>query len=378
MAFGRRPLASLRSDRERRPRWGTPPTTSASILLAIRSLAPRESTSKTSRRQVAATALLGIVLGFGCVTAGTTFVQASERSGIFSFFDDLFRPPTPQPVVRARQAPRRYSSLPDARRVSATRSRHVTPRPMVDLSERRRARSFGRFPARAESAPTLTRGPQTVCVRTCDGYLFPLGRLASRHDLPVHQAACAAACPNAQTALFTLPAGRTDLDQAVSLKGSPYLAAAWANVYRKTRVQDCSCQPPGVAASPLPIDRDSTVRVGDLVATEDSADLVTALSSGTVELSDFRSARGLTRRARREIDRRVGAMQRDANEASYRRSLRKVVKTAMRVRFAEAGFERLRKMEAGAGFTEVTPVSGGATATPIRVVTPWVDEHARR
>lgn len=344
------------------------------------------------RKQIAATALAGVVLGFGGVTAGTTFVHASERAGLLGLFDTLFgAPQRPQPVAEPRRAPKRYSSLPDARRVSATRTRHFTPRPVAALPDLRgracgpmRPASAGVAAGVAASvAPAVAAGvapvaygtPQTVCVRTCDGYLFPLGRLASRNDLPVHAAACAAACPNAQTALFTLPAGRSELEQAVSLKGQPYLAAAWANVYRQKRVQNCSCQPPGVAAMPLAIGSDPTVRVGDVVATEAGANVVTTLVRGQVGVGDYRYARNLSRSARADIDRRVGAIRRDTAEAAFRRSLRvadaKADTKTVRVRLAEAGTARIRSIEAAPGFTAIEPTPDAERSlTPVRVVAP--------
>ena len=166
-----------------------------------------------AQRHVAATALLGLILGFGCVAAGTTFVQASERSGIFGFFEDIFRPAPPLPVRHAERSPKRYASLPTVHRITEPRTRHFTPRPSLDLSTTLHTRSSSRMRA-AERVPVAMNGPQTVCVRTCDGYMFPLGRLRSQIDIPVHQAACAAACPSAQTALFTLP-GRSHRTRSV-------------------------------------------------------------------------------------------------------------------------------------------------------------------
>ena len=320
----------------------------------------------------------GLVLGFGGVTAGSSLVHASERSGLFNFLEDLFRGPPPEaPMPRpARRAPSRYSSLPDARRVHAAAAvPRYTPRQPVEARQavrpRRTAAASGSLPAPSAAGA----GRQTVCVRTCDGYLFPLGRLRSKRDVPVHEAACAAACPSAATALFTLPGGATELSAAVSLKGQPYLASAWANVYQRKRVENCACQPRGIAAVPLSIADDATVRVGDVVATEEGADVVTALSPGRIGLDDFRSARGITRRARAEIDGRVGALRRDTAEAAFRRSLRAAGAATGRVRLAESRAARLRVSEAGTGFETLGPertTRAGASAAPapIRVVVP--------
>lgn len=324
-----------------------------------------------SKRQVVGTAVAGLILGFGGVTAGTTFVQASERAGIFGFLEDIFRgPAVVRPSPRARDTRKRYVALPDVARISPAKQRAYTPRPItLDLTRpSRRNRAELAAPSTTRTAPAST-GIQTVCVRTCDGYLFPLGRLQSRNDLPVHAAACAAACPNAQTAVFTLARGKSELEQAVSLKGQPYLAAAWANVYRQRRVQNCNCQSPGVATTPLLINQDSTVKVGDIVATESSAAVVTSLTQGRVVLNDYRTASNLTRTGRREIDRRIGSMKRDADQFAFERSIRREAARNRRVRMAEARFTRIRSDNAGPESRPSLEIADTAqTSAPVRVV----------
>lgn len=346
MAFGKRSHIPLGASGTRR-RWSGP------------------------RRQVVGTAVAGLILGFGGVTAGTSFVQASERAGIFGFFVEIFRGPAAvRPSARTRDTRKRYVALPDVARIPAIKQRAYTPRPIV-LDATRPSRRVRAEPAGTPTKriPIASTGIQTVCVRTCDGYLFPLGRLQSRNDLPVHAAACAAACPNAPTSVFTLARGRSELEQAVSLKGQPYLAAAWANVYRQKRVQNCHCQSPGVATTPLLINQDPTVQVGDIVATEDSAAVVTKLAQGRVVLNDYRTAANLTRTGRREIDRRIGSMQRDADQFAFERSLRREAARNRRVRMAEAKFTRIRAVNAEPGFpSNVETATTAQTFAPVRVV----------
>lgn len=334
----------------------------------------RQTRSALARGRMIRTALAGLVLGFGGVTAGTSLVQASERGGLFDFFGQIFGRPPVQRQAEPPRAPKRYSSLPDARRVSSIRTRHFTPRPsplaggQPDVKPGRRVR--GPVVTAAPVAPTT--GQQTVCVRTCDGYLFPLGMLRAKQDLPVHRAACAAACPGAPTALFTLQPGQAELDQAVSLKGQPYLAAAWANVYRRKRVENCHCQPPGSAALPLPVAADPTVRVGDVVATADSASVVTRLARNGPILEDYRATRSLGRGARADIDRRVGSIRREADTKAFRRTLRTADADAARMRLAEARFTRMRadtaERDVGAVATGAKPSAAGFT--PARVLVP--------
>lgn len=387
MAFGKRAPAGL----------AAAPTTSGSSrgvreastetwrTLRARMTSPLSSRPGGTRRRFVATACLGLTLGFGGVTAGTTFVQASERVGIFNFFQEIFGAPSaPAPQARKiHRAKSRYAALPDARRVTSIRQRAYTPRPAValDLDAKRPRRGDRKGAAREQArsiggerkavALAYAQTTQSVCVRTCDGYMFPLGRLGSDRDVPVHKAACAAACPNAATALYKLPAGKTELQQAVSLEGSPYLASAWANVYRQKRVADCSCNPPGVAVVPMPIMHDSTLRVGDVVATDDSAEIVTGLESGAVSLTDYRTARKLGRGLRRDVERRIGSLRREQDEARFRRALRVVQAKAARVQFAELKVARMRLGDARSDLVAAAALpEAKAEFTPVRVLVP--------
>lgn len=284
-------------------------------------------------------ALAGLVLGLGGVTAGSSFVQASERGGLIGFLEEIFRGPAPQvrePVAVPVRARTRYSSLPDDRRIAAARTIRQTPRPVANLSEGRRGKPRAERRAAPSVASTASApGARTVCVRACDGYLFPLGHLAAKADLPVHAAACTAACPNAPTRVFTLAAGEPDLDRAVGLDGQPYRSLAVANLYRAKRVDHCSCQPDGVAATPLPIEQDLTARPGDVVATVSSARIVTPARTGGLTTVDFRDARGLSRRARRDIDGKVDVVRREADARALGKALRQADRGA-RVQLAQA------------------------------------------
>ncbi|WP_269780294.1 DUF2865 domain-containing protein [Methylobacterium sp. Leaf118] len=310
--------------------------------------------------------LLGLVLGFGGVVLGAPVVRASERGGLAEFFDALFgvakpAPPPAAPVAMPRKTPRRYSALPDARTLGPPRPARQTPRLQARVSRP--------LVAQASVAPSagLESGTRTVCVRLCDGYLFPVGRLRNPVDLPVHQAACAASCPGARTGLYTLAPGRGEMEEAVGLDGRPYLGASWANLYRRTRVAHCACQPDRTAGPLLSIADDRTVRAGDVVATADSADVVTRVTRQGLVMTDYRDA-AIGEGRRRAIEGRVGALRREADEAAFRRSLRLAEHRVARIRTAEAQVARLRMEGAGFGLVEAGPA--GASFAPVRVVAP--------
>ena len=287
-----------------------------------------------TRRQMIGTAAAGLILGLGGVTVGSSLVHASERGGLLNFFEDLFRGPARQEMAPQAHRPGRYTNLPDARRTGAARPVYHTPRPAADLSPGRPRHAGRRRIAPRGTVALAATGQRTVCVRMCDGYLFPLGTLGAQADMPVHRAACAAACPGAPTSVYTLSARETELDRAVSPQGLPYRASALANIYRQRRVAACSCQPPG-GATPLPITEDRTLRKGDAVATIDSAAVVTGIRSGSVALVDFRRAQ-LTRGRSRQIEAKVGAQFRDAEGRAFRRTLRAAERGGV-VRVASTG-----------------------------------------
>ena len=287
-----------------------------------------------SRRRMIGTALAGLILGLGSVSVGSTLVQASERDGIAGFFEMLFGGGAArQAELRSPPQPTRYNALPRPKLDRVPKRVVHTPRPdgfRYATAERRR-------PARRAEVAALSpgrSGDTTVCVRRCDGYLFPLGALRDTADLPLHRNACAAACPNAATEVFTLAAGETELERAVGPNGRPYRASALANVYRQRRVTDCSCQPLGQAIHAA-LEADTTLRPGDIVATGTSAQVVTRVRAGRVDLRDYRRA-AIGKGERRAIEARVGTIRREAAARSFRQQLRAGEQSAI-VQVAGAG-----------------------------------------
>ncbi|BAU91802.1 hypothetical protein MPPM_3197 [Methylorubrum populi] len=323
--------------------------------------------SAAPRRRLVTTAVLGLLIGL-CATSAATGVRASEGGLLHGLFQTIFGggSAAPAPVASpAPKAPRRYASLPDTRRPAGHRLVQRTPR--LDARPVRSGRRERAVTPVSFASAAVVAGTRTVCVRRCDGYVFPLGRLHARADLPVHAAACAAACPSAPTDLFTLAPGRSELEHAVGLDGRPYLRIASANLYRRTRVENCSCQPPGIAGPSMPLVDDRTLRAGDVIASEEGADLVAGLSRAGPRLVDYRAA-ALSPRGRGLIEERVGAMRRDAASAAFQEVLRAQRSGARRLRVAEAQNMKLRIDMAATDFAPVVASGGGFTQ--IRVVTP--------
>ena len=128
-------------------------------------------------------------------------------------------------------------------------------------------------PARkAHPANALTRvaaGGQSVCVRLCDGFFFPVGSYHGRSDAASHESVCQSQCPGAPTALYVRPNASSRIEDSVSAReGRKYSALAVALRYTQTNDRTCSCKPAGaVSLAMAPLQRDFTLRKGDSVMT---------------------------------------------------------------------------------------------------------------
>jgi Protein of unknown function (DUF2865) len=122
-----------------------------------------------------------------------------------------------------------------------------------------------------DGAPSGTY--QTVCVRTCDGYYFPISYSTVPSRFADDQRACQRLCPAAEAVLYTYRNPGEDVGQAVSVSGQPYTALPNAFRYRKELVSSCSCRRPGQSwADALKnADDSSTLESGDVVVTDQKA-----------------------------------------------------------------------------------------------------------
>jgi hypothetical protein len=176
-------------------------------LIGAAKAAPRR------RRRTLAAFLTGaglIALGFGSLEAGVAAGWVNNSNSPISFI--------------ASQAHDRLSALAGP----ATASNIV-------WSSRKHVAVAGL----AAQGPSSQR--QTVCVRLCDGYFFPIGPLAGANDLPNHEAACSGLCPDAPTQLFVKPAGSDRIEDAVSMNGAHYTALPVAFRNRATVDNACTC-----------------------------------------------------------------------------------------------------------------------------------------
>ncbi len=84
---------------------------------------------------------------------------------------------------------------------------------------------------------------RTLCVRTCDGYYFPISFSTSQKRFEEDLAQCQQMCPGTETALFVHPMPGGDAENSISYRtGQPYASLENAFAYRKMVNRECSCR----------------------------------------------------------------------------------------------------------------------------------------
>jgi hypothetical protein len=125
------------------------------------------------------------------------------------------------------------------------------------------------------SAPSGQMGGtfRTICVRTCDGFYFPVSFETTPDRFRDDEATCQRMCPAAEAQLYTYHNPGEEVTQAVSLGGRLYTELPAAFSYRKALNPACSCRRPGESWSEAlkASGPDETVAPGDVVVTEKNA-----------------------------------------------------------------------------------------------------------
>jgi hypothetical protein len=108
----------------------------------------------------------------------------------------------------------------------------------------------------------LGGGSQMVCVRTSDGFFFPVSA-GSGADRTVADFMCKASCPGAPVKLFTKRGD--DIENAVGADRSLYRKLASALSFRTGSSPACSCRRPTGAITSGPVFDDPTLKAGDVI-----------------------------------------------------------------------------------------------------------------
>jgi hypothetical protein len=113
---------------------------------------------------------------------------------------------------------------------------------------------------------------RTICVRTCDGFYFPVSYSTVPSKFAEDEQICRRMCPAAEAVLYSYRNPGEDVSQAVSQGGRTYAELPAAFAYRKAFNPACSCKLEGQTwADALKHLDDSTIERGDIVVTEEQA-----------------------------------------------------------------------------------------------------------
>jgi hypothetical protein len=125
------------------------------------------------------------------------------------------------------------------------------------------------FPPADTSLGTTYR---TVCVRTCDGFYFPISFSTTQARLRDDEQICLRSCPGTEVALYSHRNPGEDMQQATSLGGTLYTQLPNAFKFRTSYDAACSCRRPGESwADALKHLDDRTIERGDIVVTAERA-----------------------------------------------------------------------------------------------------------
>jgi len=313
-----------------------------------------------SRRKIVV--FLGFLIAF---CAGSIIVRAGDDPGIRQAILDYnraMRAATFERVGSVKKNLPGFSERPDqsALKVPAIREPEKAGISGFVPPERKLSYSIPFYPiSRAERSIPANISVAAVntnyCVRLCDGYLFPIGAEGSGQP-EAQEMACRLACPQAQTALYSMPAGARDIGEA-RREGQPYTALPNAFRYRKAYDRTCRCNSMGSTQTTAAIIRDFTLRRGDVVMTklgaryfegsqqfpyrpyafsDAVARLETAKERQQVRAMEVASLRGiLSPEAHASLRQRIQVAMREADRAAVQTAPVRPVKVAR-------GFEELR------------------------------------
>ena len=168
----------------------------------------------------------------GATAAFAVAIVTTPAAEAQSVFQKLFgfAGPTPQPGPIA--PPSFRQSIPAYRFHS-----HTGVRPGSASARRDRTEDD-------DIGPPDSGGPyRTVCVRTCDGFYFPLRHNAVRKNFASDIRSCRNACGSDARLFYYSLQGPEGPDAMVDLGGKKYSELAHAFTYRKSLVSGCVCKP---------------------------------------------------------------------------------------------------------------------------------------
>lgn len=133
---------------------------------------------------------------------------------------------------------------------------------------------------------------RTVCVRTCDGFFFPVSFTTVPARFGQDDNICRRTCPGTEAILFSYPNPGGTIEQATSVSGQPYTSLPNAFKYQTEFVKDCSCKPAGQTwEQALSGAEDDTLQRGDIVVDEERAKALSQPKGGNAVATPDQAAK---------------------------------------------------------------------------------------
>ncbi len=146
-----------------------------------------------------------------------------------------------------------------------------------------------------QMSPAVSGGRYTtLCVRSCDGFYFPISNTTSPSAFQADDAACKAACPNQQVSLYYVRPGEAKEQALDAFTNQSYTALANALHYRTKYEKTCQCAAP-VIADPAAVDsiavpKNAKVKVPQPTSEDEVEDVTEQPDVHEPELDVYRSS----------------------------------------------------------------------------------------
>lgn len=157
--------------------------------------------------------------------------------------------------------------------------------------------SPGGMPGMPPAELPQTSTYRTLCVRSCDGFYFPISFATVPAHFAEDERACQRMCPAGDPVLFTHRNPGEDVSHAVSLAGKPYTQLPNAFKYRQEFAESCSCKRPDQSWAQALGQSDTTVERGDIVVTDETSKAMAAPKPEATRISRQDTRRTRTDRA---------------------------------------------------------------------------------
>jgi len=128
-------------------------------------------------------------------------------------------------------------------------------------------------PGDANAAPAAGTF-RTVCVRTCDGFYFPISYATVPGRFADDERTCQRMCPASEVKLYSYRNPGEDMAQAVASDGRRYNELPTAFRYRQEFNAACSCRQAGQSWADALKNTDDQVERGDIVVTPEKSKLM--------------------------------------------------------------------------------------------------------